>query len=102
MEFDNQEFDNEDSLIELIDDDGNSTMFEHVVTIEHDGNSYIMLVEESELDYAEENNEEELDAIVLKIDKDENGEDIYTGIEDEELAANVFQKCLEAIESEEY
>lgn len=102
MEFDNQDYENEDELIELIDDDGNSTMFEHIVTIEYNGDAYIMLVEESVLDYAEENGVDELDAVVMKIEQDEDGQDIYTDIEDDELAATVFEKCLEAIESEDF
>lgn len=102
MEFDNQDYENEDELIELIDDDGNSTMFEHIVTIEYNGDAYIMLVEESVLDYAEENGVDELDAVVMKIEQDKYGQDIYTDIEDDELAATVFEKCLEAIESEDF
>ncbi len=59
-------------------------------------------IKDNNLDYAEENGEDELDAVVMKIEQDEDGQDIYTDIEDDELAATVFEKCLEAIESEDF
>lgn len=99
---DNLDYEMDDGLIELIDDDGNSTMFEHIVTIEYEGETYIMVVEESALDYAEEHGEDELDAIVLRVDRDEDGQDVYSEIEDLDLASTVFEKCLEAIDSEEF
>lgn len=98
----NYDIDTNDEIIELIDEDGNSTMFEHIVTIEHEGETYIMVVEESEIEYAEQNNIDELDAVVLHVEQDEDGNDIYTGIEDIDLASTVFEKCLEVINSEDF
>lgn len=93
----NEEFDN---VIELIDEEGNSTMFEHIATVEHEGETYIMVVEEEVMNKADENEDEELDAVVLKVEADENGLDSYVTIEDEELAAIVFEKCLNALQEE--
>lgn len=89
-----------DNLIELIDEDGNSTMFEHVATVEHEGEVYLMVVEEESLNRADQDEEEELDALILKIESDENGEDTYVTLEDEELAEIVFQKCLEVLQED--
>ncbi len=89
-----------DNLIELIDEEGNSTMFEHVATVEHEGEVYLMVVEEESLSRADEGNEEELDALILKVESDENGEDTYVTLEDEALAEVVFQKCLEVLQEE--
>ena len=89
-----------DNLIELIDEDGNSTMFEHVATVEHEGEVYLMVVEEESLNRVDQDEEEELDALILKIESDENGEDTYVTLEDEELAEIVFQKCLEVLQED--
>lgn len=94
----NQEAMEMDNLIELIDDDGNSVMFEHVATIEHEGETYIMVVEEAVLDEAEENDDADIEAMVLKVETDEDGKEVYATIEDEALAAVVFEKCLDALD----
>ncbi|MDY5730034.1 MAG: DUF1292 domain-containing protein [Eubacteriales bacterium] len=88
----------EDNLIELIDEEGKATMFEHVATIEHEGETYIMVVEEEMLAKADEDENEEVEAVVLKVETDENGNDIYVSIEDEALSAIVFEKCLDALD----
>ncbi len=75
-------------------------MFEHVATVEHEGEVYLMVVEEESLSRADEGNEEELDALILKVESDENGEDTYVTLEDEALAEVVFQKCLEVLQEE--
>lgn len=90
----------ENNIIELVDEEGKSQNFEHVATVEHEGNIYIMVVDEETMKQADVKEDVDVDAIVLKIEKDENDEDIYVGVEDEELAQVVFEKCLQAIEEE--
>lgn len=94
----NQEVLEMDNLIELIDDDGNSVMFEHVATIEHEGETYIMVVEEAMLNEADENEDADIEAMVLKVETDDDGNEVYATIEDEELASIVFEKCLDALD----
>lgn len=92
---------NEDNIIELIDEEtGKSTRFEHIATVEHEGEMYIMVAEEETLLAEDENEQMEFEALVLKISTDENGEDFYETIEDEETANTVFQKCLKVIDEE--
>ena len=38
------------------------------------------------------------ESIILRIEQDESGEDIYVTIEDEEEYQTVFDKCVEAID----
>lgn len=97
---DNQElFEMEDNIIELIDEEGNAANFELVASVEHDGDTYIMVVEESVLEAAEENDELEMEAMVLKVEMDD-GEEVYVPIEDDDLAAVVFEKCLAVLDEE--
>ena len=65
----NPEGNEEDDLVELIDENGESTVFEHLATIEYEGESYLALCDP-------ESDEEDLEVFILKIAQDENGEDV--------------------------
>ena len=54
----------EDNIIELTDEDGVTTQFEHLATIEHEGEYYIalMLIEE------EDANDDEGEVVIMKIE----------------------------------
>ena len=94
---DNGENENElPDIIELTDDEGNVTRFEYMTTIDYEGALYVALM------LAEEEEEEEGNVVILKIDQDENGEDIYVSIEDEALADAVFQKFLEMVDEADF
>ena len=98
---DGGENDNElTEIIELTDDDGNVTRFEYMTTIDYEGELYValMLADEEET----EDEEEEGNVVILKIEKDENDEDIYVSIEDEALADAVFQKFLEMVDEADF
>ncbi len=67
-------------IVVLNDDEGNEHEFMHLATVEVEGNTYFVLlpVEETEDD------DDEAEAIILKLGKDENGEDMLMDIEDDE------------------
>ena len=95
-----RENDNElPEIIELTDDDGNVTRFEYMTTIDYEGELYVALMLADE---DEETEEEEGNVVILKIEQDENGEDIYVSIEDEALADAVFQKFLEMVDEADF
>ena len=97
---DGGENDNElPEIIELTDDDGNVTRFEYMTTIDYEGELYVALMLADE---DEETEEEEGNVVILKIEQDENGEDIYVSIEDEALADAVFQKFLEMVDEADF
>ena len=85
-------------IIELTDDDGNVTRFEYMTTIDYEGELYVALMLADE----DEETEEEGNVVILKIEQDENGEDIYVSIEDEALADAVFQKFLEMVDEADF
>ena len=80
----------EDDLVELIDENGESTVFEHLATIEYEGESYLALCDP-------ESDEEDLEVFILKIDQDENGEDVYN-VPDDDVADAVFARLVELTE----
>ena len=84
------EDENEDRIVEFIDENGESTLFEHLATLEYNGESYLAVCDP-------ESKDEELEVFILKIDTDENGQDVYT-VPDDEVSDAVFQQLLEMSE----
>ncbi len=80
----------EDRVIELIDENGESTVFEHLATLEYEGESYIALCDP-------ESDEDDLEVFILKIETDENGQDVYN-VPDDDVADAVFAKLVEMTE----
>jgi len=85
-----------DNIVELIDDEGNEVDFEHLMTLEYEGNSYICLVP---VEPMEDVAEDEL--VILRIETDEEGNDMYATIESDDELDAVFEKYLEIVEADE-
>lgn len=74
-------------LVELEDEEGNSTEFEYLDTIGYDGEEYIVLIE----------NDETADGVViLKIESIDDETENYIGIDDEELVEKIYEIFKEA------
>lgn len=89
----------ENEIIELTDEDGVTSKFEYLTTIEYEEQLYVvlMLIEDEK---AEDDDEGEV--LILKIEHDdESDEDIYVSVDDDEVSQKVFDKFVEMIESEE-
>ena len=86
----------ESSIVELTDEDGVTTEFEYLSTIEHKGESYVVLLAPQE-----EENEEEGEVVILKIQKDENGEDTYVSCDNDEIEEEVFELFMDEMDEEE-
>ena len=87
-----------EGIIELTDEDGVTSQFEYLTTLDHDGEMYVvlMLVED------EEEDDEEGEVLILKIEKDpETDEDIYVSVDDEAISQAVFEKFLALMDEEE-
>ena len=89
----------EDNIVELTDDDGVDSKFEYLATVPYDGDEYVAL-----LVLDEDGNEPEGDdgeVIILKIEQDENGEDIYVSVDDDDVAQKVFEMFIAALDEED-
>ncbi len=86
----NPEANEEDDLVELVDEEGNTTVYEHLATLEYEGESYLALCDP-------ESDEEDLEVFILKIEQDENGEDVYN-VPDDDVADAVFAKLVQLTE----
>lgn len=92
----NGTMDNANEIIELIDEDGTAVRFEHLMTVEYEGDAYILLVPIDETQDLEED-----EVVILRIEQGEDGEDAYVGIEDEALLEKVFERYLQIAEADE-
>lgn len=68
-------------IIELTDDEGNTSEFEYLDTIQLEGEEYIVLIE---------NTEDAEDVIILRIESVDDEEEYYVGVEDRKLVQRVF------------
>ena len=85
-------------VVELTDEDGNTTRFEYITTLDQDGELYIALMPIED----EENADDENGYVVfMKIEQDENGEDYYVSIDDDDLVDALFEKLTKMLDEEE-
>lgn len=87
-----------EGIIELTDEDGVTSQFEYLTTIDHDGELYVVLM----LLGDEDQDDEEGEVLILKIEKDpETDEDIYVSVDDDGISQAVFEKFLAMMDEEE-
>ena len=84
-------------IITLTDDEGNEYEFEHIDTIELNSKMYLAF---TEADSSDDENVSEI--IILRLDKDENGEEILSTVDDEEELEAAYESFMEeALEEDE-
>ncbi|SHE66992.1 MULTISPECIES: DUF1292 domain-containing protein [Caloramator] len=87
---------NMDNVIVLTDENGQETSFEFITDLEVDGNVYYVL-------YPVDSEEE--DAVVFKVEVDEEGQEVLSVIEDDdefEKVAEAYQEWLDSDEDFEF
>lgn len=86
--------DERDDIVILIGEDGEEVEFEHLDTIEMNGNEYVILLPLDEQD------DEVDEVVILKVDHNEDGEDAFITVDDEEELNEVFEEFKERMEEE--
>ena len=87
-------------VVVLNDDEGNEHEFMHLATLEVEGNTYFVLLPMEET----EEDDEEAEAIILKVVQDESGEDMLVDVEDDEeweKVADAWEEMEEEFDEEE-
>lgn len=84
-----------DDVLVLMDEEGNETEFEYLDTVEMNDKEYVVLlpVQEEESEPAEE-------VLILKVEQDENGEDVFSSVDDEKELNEAFEKFKEQASEE--
>ena len=86
-----------ENVIVLKDEDGVETQFEIITDLEVEGNVYYILYPLGE--------EESDDAVAMKVEVDDEGNEVLTVIEDDaefEMVAGAYEQWLEETEEEEF
>ena len=81
------------NIITITDEENNEYEFEHLDTIEINSKLYLAFIEAD----SDEDSEDALETIILRLDKDEKGEEILSTIDDEdelEAAYNAFMDSM--------
>ena len=86
----------QENIVELVDEEGNELVFEHLMTLEHKGQAYICLVP---MEPMEDVDEDEL--VIMRIEQDDEGNDFYATVEDETELNEVYEQYLELAEADE-
>lgn len=85
----------DDEIIVMVDEDGKEVEFTHIATLDYDNEWYIYVqpVELGDMD------EDEM--FIFKIEEDENGNDLFTPVEDEDLLDKLYQEYLKECDLED-
>lgn len=86
-----EEFENDDALITLVDDEGNEVEFEFLDVVEYEGEEYIVLIE---------NDEDADEVVILKINPIDDDTEEYTSIDDDDLLQKLFDIFKQKYEGE--
>ncbi len=87
-----------EGIVELTDEEGVTSRFEYLTTIEHEDELYVVLM----LLNDEETDDEDGEVLILKIEKDpETDEDIYVSVNDDDVSQAVFDKFVAMMDEEE-
>ena len=94
-----EEEDLPEGIVELTDEEGVTSRFEYLTTIEHEDELYVVLMQ---LKDDEETDDEDGEVLILKIEKDpETDEDIYVSVDDDDVSQAVFDKFVAMMDEEE-
>ncbi len=84
-------------IITLTDEEGNEYEFEHIDTIELNSKMYLAFTEADAAN--DENNVSEI--IILRLDKDENGEEVLSTVDDDAELEAAYEAFMEEALSED-
>lgn len=86
-------------FVVLVDEEGVEQEFEHLDTLEYDGDTYMAFI--PAIDDPQAALDDSAELVILRVETDEKGEDILSTIEDEELLDRVYGLFMERIEEED-
>ncbi len=76
----------EEYLVDLFDEDGNKQTVVHLDTVQVNGLDYVICIP-----YKEEDDDEVDEVFILKMEKDENGENVLLPEEDDEVLDKAYE-----------
>jgi len=86
-----------DNIVVLVDENGEEVEFEHIDTIDLNDNEYVVL---APLDEEEDEELDEGEVIILRVEHGEDGEDSFVTIEDDDELDEVFNEFQSRMEED--
>lgn len=86
--------DEENNLVELVDEEGNSQNFEFLMNIGFEDDEYVILIPQTS-SKSEDFDSDEEEVVILRVEREEDGEEIYVSIEDEDEEDRVYEAFCE-------
>jgi len=81
------------STVKLTDETGREVTFDHLLTFDYEGRRIIALMPMEKVEGIGED-----EVLLLRIDQDENGKDVYVPIDNEILLNEAFDRFLELMD----
>lgn len=101
MKEEREDYEEEENIVELVDEEGNSHKYEHVGTLQYEGEWYCCFVPAKEAEEIAEEDEDEGDEVaIFRIVGSEDDERLET-VEDEDLLDKVFAEFCRLYDEEE-
>lgn len=102
MKEERNDYDEENNIVELVDDEGNTLKFEHLMTFEYHGEWYCALTPAKEAEEAEENAEDEggEEVGIYRLTGSDDDEQLET-IDDEALLDELFEEFVRLYEADD-
>ena len=94
MKEERNDYNEEENIVELVDEEGNSLRFEHLMTFEYKGNWYIALTEVKDAEPEEDEDGEE-EVAIYRIEGDEDNEQLVQIEDDDELDEVFAEFCAQ-------
>lgn len=96
IDLENIDLEENDDIVELVDDEGNAIKFFHVATVDYENNWYVFFTPTETVEGV--NNDE---VVIFRLDADEEGKDVFSPIEDEELLQKVYEEYVKIMDEDE-
>lgn len=85
-----------DNIVELVDEDGETVRFEHLMTLPYENEEYVVLTNAEATPDSDEG-----EVFILRIAQDDQGEDCYVTLDSEEVEQAVFDHFMKNVEEME-
>ncbi len=81
------------NVVTLVDEDGKDVQFDHLLTFDYEGHRFIALMPMEEVEGIADD-----EVLLMTIEQDETGEDVYRPVENEVLLDEAFERFLDLMD----
>lgn len=87
MNAENKEYESEETVVVLTDDDGNDLELEYLDRISYKGSEYAVMIPPE----TDDDSDEAADVVILRVEPNDDDTESYIAVEDENILKEVFE-----------